>query len=127
MKIPIEEVFTVFVECAGEELEVQFREQLVIRETVDAAGGIHFHFTLNDKGTSAVGLTTGAKYHQVGASQVTANVKEPFPVTVTVVTLVNLVSQGSRPAIHFFEQFHITISATGAVTALRTELRDKCT
>ena len=79
VKIPIEETFTAFDPCAGEVLEFHLREQLVVHESVDARGGIHFHSVINDKGTTAVGLSSGITWHQVGATKETENIRERLP------------------------------------------------
>ena len=71
-KAPVELIDTAFVPCAGGEgelVELQIREQAVTHESVDAQGRIHFHFIVNDKGTTGVGLSSGTRYRQVGATR----------------------------------------------------------
>jgi len=102
--------------CAGEQLEVHFRQQLVVHQTVDADGRLHIHSVINDRGTSAVGLTSGVTYHQVGATTQTVNITEPFPATVTRFNALNLISDGSGPNLLIQQLFHITINANGVET-----------
>jgi hypothetical protein len=126
VKTPIEETFTAFNDCAGELLEFHIREQLVVHETVDASGGIHFHFVINDKGSTAVGLSSGVTWHQVGATRETDNIRGEAPITVTFVNVFNLISNGSAPNLLIHELFHITINANGVVTALLERSRIEC-
>src|SRR5215211_6810589 len=63
VRVPIERTLTLFEPtCAGELLEVHFRQQMVTHQTTDATGRSHFHFVFNDRGTTAIGLTTGVRY-----------------------------------------------------------------
>jgi hypothetical protein len=126
VKTPIEETFTAFNPCAGEVLEFHIREQLVVHEKVDAKGGIHFHFVINDKGSTAVGLTSGLTWHQVGATRDAENIREPAPVTVSFVNVLNLIGHGSAPNLLIHEQFHITINANGTVTSLVERSKIRC-
>jgi hypothetical protein len=48
VKIPLELSDTLFLPCVGE-VELQVREQIVVHESVDAQGKIHFHIIINDK------------------------------------------------------------------------------
>ena len=71
-KAPVELIDTAFVPCAGvggESVELRIREQVVTHETADAQGRTHFHFIVNDKGTTGVGLSSGTRYRQVGATR----------------------------------------------------------
>jgi hypothetical protein len=126
VKIPIEETFTAFQECAGEELEFHIREQLVVHESVDAQGKIHFHSVINDKGTTALGLTSGAQYHQVGATRETDKVVESFPVIISFVNVFNIIGDGSAPNLTIHETFHLTINASGVVIVERETQRIEC-
>jgi hypothetical protein len=126
VKTPIEETFTAFDSCAGELLEFHIREQLVVHERVDASGGIHFHLVINDKGSTAVGLSSGVTWHQVGATRETDNIRGEAPVAVSFVNVFNLISNGSAPNLLIHQLFHITINANGVVTALVDRSRIEC-
>ena len=107
-------------------LEFHLREQLVVHESVDARGGIHFHFVINDKGSTAVGLSSGTTWHQVGATRQTENIRGDAPITVSFVNAFNLISNGSAPNLLIHQLFHITINANGVVTALVDRSRIEC-
>ena len=63
---PVE--FTEFFVCAGEEIHFTGDFHLNFHNTIDANGGFHVVFTFNDHSLSGVGLTSGIKYHEVGAT-----------------------------------------------------------
>jgi hypothetical protein len=126
VKTPIEDNFTEFVDCAGEVLEFHLREQLVVHESQDARGGIHFHFVINDKGSTAEGLSSGTRWHQVGATKENDNIRGEAPMTISFVNAFNLISNGPAPNLLIHEQFHITLNANGVVTALVERSRIEC-
>lgn len=98
----------------------------MVHESVDARGGIHFHSVINDKGTTAVGLSSGITWHQVGATKETENIRGEAPIAVSFVNVLNLISNGSAPNLRIHELFHITINANGVVTALVDRSRIEC-
>lgn len=106
--------------CAGEMLELHLREQAVARVSVDAAGGLHTHVVINDKGTTALGLTSGTIYHQTGASTETQNnSSDGAPLTITRTNFLLLVSEGAGPNLLVQQLFHVTVDANGAVPVFR--------
>jgi hypothetical protein len=117
LKTPIEETLIVLEPtCAGELLELHIRQQVVAHVTEDAAGGLHVHSVINDKGTTAVGLTSGTTYHQLGATTETQNSRGFTPLTITRTNALKLVSEGSAPNLLVQQLFHITFNANGEVT-----------
>lgn len=116
-----------FEECLGEEIRVDYREQLVEHELVDAQGRLHIHTIINDKGSTAVGLTSGTTYHQVGATKENdIIIVEPLPRVASFVNVLNLIGQGSARDLAIYESFHLTINATGVVTVDRETQRITC-
>ena len=111
---PIEET-VVFNEpnCAGESLELHIRQQRVVHQTVDPNGRTHIHTVINDKGTTALGLTSGLTYHQTGATVETDNFSATAPQMLTRVDVLNLISNGSAPNLLIEALFHVTINANG--------------
>jgi hypothetical protein len=117
LKIPIEETIIVLEPtCAGEILELHIRQQVIAHLTEDAAGGLHVHSVINDKGTTALGLTSGTTYHQVGATTETQNSRGLAPLTITRFNALNLLSEGSAPNLLVQQLFHITVNANSVVT-----------
>jgi hypothetical protein len=126
IKTPIDLTFTAFDPCAGEELEFHLREQLVVSENVDARGGIHLHFVINDKGSTAVGQASGITWHQVGATRDAQNFRGSAPVAVNFVNVLNLIGNGSAPNLKIHELFHVTVNANGTLTTLVDRSRIEC-
>jgi hypothetical protein len=116
-----------FEECLGEEIQVNFREQLVEHESVDAQGRLHIHTVINDKGSTAVGLTSGTTYHQVGATKDSdILVVDLQPRVVSFVNVLNLIGQGTGPNLLIYESFHLTLDATGVLKVERETERIAC-
>lgn len=129
VKAPIELIDTTFVPCvgeAGEEVELDVREQVVTRESVDAQGRTHVLFIVNDKGTTGTGLTTGARYRTVGATRENDLIVEDAPVVVSFANILNLVGQGQAPSLLVHETFHLTINTNGVTTVERETQRIEC-
>lgn len=126
VKTPIELTFIEFVACAGEDLEFHLREQVIVSEKVDARGGVHLHFVINDKGTTAVGQTSGITWHQVGATRDAQNFRGSAPVAVSFVNVLNLIGRGSAPDLRIHELFHVTVNANGTVTTFVDRSRTEC-
>jgi hypothetical protein len=129
VKAPIELIDTAFVPCAGEageEVELDVREQVVTHESVDAQGRTHVLFIVNDKGTTGVGLTSGTKYHQTGATRNTDLLVGDSEVIASFVNVLNLIAQGSAPNLAILETFHATINANGVTTVERETQQIEC-
>ena len=112
--LPVE--FTAFSVCAGEMLHFtgSFHWNSVL--VFDAQGGYHSVFIANDHSISGVGLTTGIKYHEVGATTEVFNGKGDAPQEGTVTVTLNFIGQGpGNNAINTLK-FHYTINANGVTT-----------
>jgi hypothetical protein len=125
-KTPIDLTFIAFVDCAGEELEFHLREQLVSHISVDAGGHLHTHFTINDKGSTGVGLVSGAVWHQTGATKENLNVSESDTGNDTFVNSLNLIGGGRAPNLLIHEVFHITVNANGVLVVVFDKPRVEC-
>jgi hypothetical protein len=127
VKTPVEGTQVLFYECLGEEIRLEFREQLIEHESLDAQGRLHIHTNINDKGSTAVGLTSGTTYHQVGATKDNdILVVDSQPRIVSFVNVLNLIGHGFAPNLLIHESFHLTLDATGGVTVERETERITC-
>ena len=127
VKIPIEETYIGGAICGTPEaIQFTLREQLVLHETDDAAGCIHLLFVVNDKGTTGLGLTTGTKYHQTGATVETTHLTDSFPFVDTFIFVVNLVAAGRAPNYRLHVNAHVTVNANGELTALVDNFTEGC-
>lgn len=117
-----------FEECLGEEIRVEYREQLVEHESVDAQGRTHIHMNINDKGSTAVGLTSGATYRQVGTTRENDLIIDPasLPRVFSFVNVLDLIGRGTGTNLTIHEVFHLTINASGVITADRETVRITC-
>ena len=114
LHFPVE--FTEFSECAGEELHFTGDFHFMFHTVIDAQGGFHSVFISNDHSLSGVGLTTGVKYHEVGAFTEVFNVKGDAPQEGTITVTLNFIGQGpGNNAINTLK-FHYTVNANGITT-----------
>jgi len=114
-------VETNFVPCAnggtGEEVEVTVKLHVLLAQTVDASGGLHFTFHFQDAGSKGVGLVTGAVYRRVGVTRQTDNVASSgLPAEFTFVNIFDFITPGSRNNFQIHELIHVTVTRKG-VTA----------
>ena len=89
---PVE--FTDFFICAGEEIRFTGYLHLNFHTVFDAKGGFHFVFILNDHSISGVGLTSGIKYHEVGATVQVFNGRGTGQEEGTFTMTLNFIGQG---------------------------------
>jgi hypothetical protein len=111
-------------ECNGETVALSGEAHVVIRETSDGAGGMHFGFHGNFTGVTGTGdqgndysvqdvlndsfnLTNGATEHTVNES-------------------FTLISHGSAPNFIGHALFHITVNANGDITVEFTNISGEC-
>lgn len=81
--------------------EVRFEEC----ESVDAQGRLYIHTIINDKGSTAVGQTSGTTYHQVGATKDNdIAIVESLPRVVSFVNVLDLIGHGSAPNLAISEE-----------------------
>jgi hypothetical protein len=125
--IPIEEDFVApSGPCTSEAIHFTLREQLVLHETDDAAGGVHLVFVNNDKGSTGLGLTSGTTYHQTGATVESAHITDSFPFVDTFVFVLNIVAPGRAPNFRLHVNLHVTVNANGVLTALVDNVTNEC-
>lgn len=118
---------TVFLnQCNGEFIQAEGVDHVVFNITPDGNGGFHLksHSNFHAKGT---GVDTGARYVVNGVSNITQNVKPPFPSTSTTTSRLKVITN-RQDVPDFFTDFivHITINANGEVTAMKIEFDFDC-
>jgi hypothetical protein len=126
LQIPI--TLVAFVPCAnggaGELVELTGTLHVLLHTTADGRGGFHVKSHFQPQGVSGVGLTTGDKYQGTGVTQdefhVTAGITETF------VNNFRIIGQGPDNNYLVHENFHITITPNGDVTALHDNLSIEC-
>ena len=109
----------VFIPCAadgaGEVVFLTGTLHVLLRFTMDQAGGIHVASHFQPQGISGIGQTTGDKYQGTGVTQDEFNAK--VGVEETVINNFRIVGQGPGNNFLIHENFHITFNANGVPTA----------
>ncbi len=126
IKVPVS--IGVFIPCAaggaGEVVVLTGNLHVLLRFTVDQAGGIHATSHFQPQGISGVSETTGDKYQGTGVTQTEFNAK--LGVEETFVDNFRIIGQGNGNNFLVHENFHITINANGVVTAFVDNLSVDC-
>ena len=120
------EIFPVPRGCTGEPVQWTLRQEMVLKTTIDAEGGFHGSFHFHDKGSSGVGLVTGAKYQLAQQQIETFNVRGESPINDTAIFLRRFISQGSLPNFRVTNIFHYTIDANGRMTSFKNTFERIC-
>ena len=107
----------VFNPCTGDIFTASGNIHLVVAETADGSGGMHFHIDVNVSNVTGVGSVTGAKYRGVGGFWAEFNGRDPYPFTTTSTQVFGLISQGSSANLMVTATFHFTVNANGTVTS----------
>ena len=126
LQIPL--TLEVFVPCAndgaGELVELTGTLHVLLHITTDGRGGFHVKSHSQPQGISGVGLTTGDKYQATGVTQdvfhLTAGITETF------VNNFRIIGQGPGNNFLVHENFHITITPNGDVTAFHDNFSIEC-
>jgi hypothetical protein len=128
-RIQIEEtdVFPVPRGCTGEPIEWTLRQEIINRSTIDAQGGFHGSFLFHDKGSSGVGLITGAQYRLAQVQDENfETAADELPTNDTAVFLRRFISQGSLSNFRVTNLFHFTIDANGNLTSYHNTFDRVC-
>ena len=107
-------------DCTGEQVELSGTIHLVSQTQRD--GSIVGHF--NYQNVSGMGLTSGTTYR---ASTVdTFRLEAPFPSDIHSVRSLRLISPGPEDDLLVMFLFHITVNATGEITAEVEDVNFEC-
>ena len=114
-------------ECTGEDVLLHLRQMFAIHEVDQVGKAFHGHLTFLDRGTTGVGLTSGAIYRQTGAEKqdIVLRARDPHVVNSVVVGL-NLVGQGRVPNLTVHQTFHVTITPAGVASVTLEKIRQHC-
>jgi hypothetical protein len=116
----IQFVETNLVPCAnggaGEPVEVTGKLHVVLHETVDAAGGIHQSFHLQDAGSSGVGLVTGTVYRRVGVTRETGSLTSSGTEEFTFINVFDFTAPGPGNNFQLHQVVHVTINQNGVTS-----------
>jgi hypothetical protein len=107
-------------DCSGEDVEISGTVHLLNKTLAD--GSILSHF--NYQNVKGVGLTSGTTYRVSAVDQV--KLSAPFPTSVHSVQSFHLISAGPDGNLLVHVLYHITVNASGEVTASIDELSMQC-
>lgn len=117
IKVPID--IGVFIPCAadgaGEVVFLTGNLHVLLRFTMDRAGGIHVASHFQPQGISGNGQTTGDKYQGTGVTQDEFNAK--VGIEESFINNFRIIGQGPGNNFLIHETFHITFNANGVPTA----------
>jgi hypothetical protein len=112
--------------CNGEPVLLEGFVHVLVREQLDANGGIHTTMENNPANLSGTGATTGAKYQIVMTNAESFNQQPPFPNEVTIPSSFIFVGQGGVPNFTIMFLFKVTRNANGDVTVIIVDTRTMC-
>jgi hypothetical protein len=125
---PLPQPFQRFVPCAaggsGELVDLSGTLHLVMHTTVDGRGGFHSRLLVHPQGVTGVGLTTGDRYQGTGGTQTQLNGtvgKEN-----TFVDNFRLIGHGPGNNLLLHQTVHMTVNASGEVTANLSNISLDC-
>src|SRR5947209_18075936 len=111
LKVPV--TIGVFIPCAaagaGEVVFLTGNLHVLLRFTMDQAGGIHVASHFQPQGISGLGQTTGDKYQGTGVTQDEFNAK--VGIEETFINNFRIIGQGNGNNFLVHETLHITINA----------------
>lgn len=110
-----------FVPCAnggaGEVVRVTVKLHIVVRQTLDAAGGVHLASHFQDAGSNGVGLVTGDVYRRVGQTKESFKVSASgFPVVLDFVNIFDFIAPGPGNNFQVHDVIHMTITRNGVTS-----------
>jgi hypothetical protein len=116
--IPIPPNAALFDPCTSEMVHVTGTIHLVTVLTADVAGGTHTEMHFNVQGVSGVGLTTGTRYRGIHTETHSTNTNGGVSSEFTTRIDIKLISEGASSNLTIRDALvHVTVSATGDVTA----------
>jgi hypothetical protein len=116
-----------FNECTGEAVALTGELRITTKTTIDADGGTHATFHLVPQDVQGVGLESEIEYRGVGGARIHFNADaDEVPSIFTATALFNLVTQGGSDNLQVKYRFHVTVNATGEVTAEVSDFIIRC-
>lgn len=107
-----------FIPCIGEQVHVLGAVSVRSHVTIDPAGAAHVQYLRDWRNVSVTGLTSGVTWHSQGMESFVFRSDGPAPfVTSLTGNVVFAPDTPGFPVIMFRGPTHVTVSATGEVTA----------
>jgi hypothetical protein len=111
--------------CGGEEVVWSGTMHILVRNTIDAAGGLHGTFHTNYQRVTITGVTSGTAYHITDQNNFTFTTRS-LPAEFTQTINGNILGPGPSNNTGFHLTLHVTINANGTTTADVVEESIRC-
>jgi hypothetical protein len=112
--------------CSGEDIAFHF-DQLMVAHDLEIVGkAVHFQLVQMDRNSTGVGLTTGARYRQVGVQHSTAFFSVGIDEVQTFTLAGGVIGEGQAPDFQAHETFHLTVTPDGQVRVEFDRFRFVC-
>ena len=112
--------------CTGESVLLHIDQLFMIREVSVEGKFFHGHITFLDRGTTGVGLTSGATYRQTGAEQEFLHLKGEVASSQRIQVTINLIGKGRVPNLLVHEILRVTVSPAGELKVAFDKVREVC-
>jgi hypothetical protein len=119
--------FGFYNECTNEGFFGFLTLHILLRETVDGAGGFHYGFHYQPQGGVMVGDDSGNIYHATGVTQEAGNIGvSGLPFEFTFVNIGTFITPGQGANLRLHETIHVTVNALGEVTSEVVNVWEEC-
>jgi hypothetical protein len=113
-------------ECSGELMQFHFNELMVAHDLEIVGRQFHAQLVQMDRGSNGVGLTTGARYRQVGAQKSSFFISARIDEVQTFVSTTSVIGTGGAPDALGHVTYHITVGPSGNVAVEFEKARFTC-
>ena len=125
-RIPIVEDAVILNECTGERVRFHFNELFTIYDLEIVGRAFHSPILSVDRGSNGVGLTTGARYRQVGGSGTSFFVSDKINEVQTFTIRGGIIGQGRVADLRGHQTYHLTVGPTGRAVVEFAKARFTC-
>ena len=113
-------------ECSGELMQFHFNELMVAHDLEIVGRQFHAMITQVDRGSNGVGLTTGARYRQVGRQGDSFFISAMIDEVETFTASTSLIGEGKAPDARGHLTFHMTVNPAGRLIVEFEKARFTC-
>jgi hypothetical protein len=113
-------------ECTNEMMQFHFNELMVAQDLEIVGRQFHAMITQMDRGSSGVGLTTGAHYRQVGRQGDTFFISAKIDEVETFTASTSVIGEGRVPDARGHVTFHMTVNPSGKLIVAFEKARFTC-
>jgi hypothetical protein len=123
-EIIVDDVF--LNECSGELMQFHFNELMVAHDLEIEGRAFHAQIVQVDRGSNGVGLTTGARYRQVGRGGSTFFISAKIDEVQTFVQTTSIIGEGTAPDARSHVTYHLTVGPSGNLIVEFEKARFTC-